>query len=118
MDSYSYSHVTTSRSFTYSYIHLKPSDSTRPYILFLHGFPSSSRDWRHQIEYFQRLGYGIIVPDLLGYGGTSKPLESNAYNMKGMSNDVYEILKHENIEQVLGVAHDWLVTRNHCTTAS
>lgn len=107
MDSFTYSQYTTSRSFTYSYIHLKPSDSTKPYVLFLHGFPSSSRDWRHQICYFQQQDYGIIVPDLLGYGGTSKPLETNAYSGKGMTNDVYEILQHEKIEQVVGVGHDW-----------
>lgn len=84
MDSYSYSRFTTSRSLTYSYIHIAPSpEGPGEYNLFLHGFPSSSYDWRHQISFFQQEGYGIIVPDLLGYGGTSKPLETSLYNGKG-----------------------------------
>ncbi|KAG4430757.1 hypothetical protein IFR05_013758 [Cadophora sp. M221] len=97
----------TSRSFTYSYIHIRPTTQTT-YILFLHGFPSSSYDWRHQIPYFEKKGYGIIAPDLLGYGGSSKPLDMGVYTGKGMAGDVYELLKSESIvEGVFGVAHDW-----------
>ncbi|KUJ06284.1 alpha/beta-hydrolase [Mollisia scopiformis] len=119
MEAFPYTKYTSSRDLTYSYIHIKPSQGNRTYILFLHGFPSSSRDWRHQIDYFQQRGYGIIVPDLLGYGGTSKPLDTTKYNMKGMASDVHEILEHENIEQVVGIGHDWgsfLLSRlmNYC----
>ncbi|KAG4420888.1 hypothetical protein IFR04_005972 [Cadophora malorum] len=108
-----HSTFTTSRSFTYSYIHIRPttdsqSQTSKPYLLFLHGFPSSSYDWRHQIPYFQQKGYGIIAPDLLGYGGSSKPLDVKAYMGKDMAKDVYELLKSEGIEEnVFGVAHDW-----------
>lgn len=99
----------TSLSFTYSYIHIKPT-TQNTYILFLHGFPSSSYDWRHQIPYFQKKGYGIIAPDLLGYGGSSKPLDVGVYTGKGMAGDVYELLKSEGVvEGVFGVAHDWYV---------
>lgn len=76
----------------YSYVHTQPSDQ-KPYILFLHGWPSSSYDWRHQINYFSKLGYGIIAPDLLGYGGTDKPQELEAYRMKKMSKEIVEILE-------------------------
>ncbi|KAK0118184.1 hypothetical protein ONS95_012489 [Cadophora gregata] len=110
---YQHSTFITSRSFTYSYIHVRPttdaqSQLPKPYILFLHGFPSSSYDWRHQIPYFQQRGYGIIAPDLLGYGGSSKPLDVKAYTGKDMAKDVYELLDSEGVvEGVFGVAHDW-----------
>ncbi|KAE9363041.1 alpha/beta-hydrolase [Stipitochalara longipes BDJ] len=107
MDLYSYSHFSTSRGLTYSYIHLLPVEVDRGYILFLHGFPSSSYDWRYQIAYFKKRGYGIIVPDLLGYGGTSKPLETSLYNGKGMSEDIKELLSYLEVDKVIGVAHDW-----------
>lgn len=90
---------------TYSYIHCKPA-SQKPYILFLHGFPSSSYDWRHQISYFAKRGYGIITPDLLGYGGTDKPEELDAYRMKKMSEEVIGILDAHKVSKVLGVGHD------------
>ena len=93
---------------TYSYVHVKPS-SEKPYILFLHGFPSSSYDWRKQIPFFSQLGYGIIAPDLLGYGGTDKPTGLEAYKLKAICQDVISILEVEQIGKVYGVGHDWLV---------
>jgi soluble epoxide hydrolase/lipid-phosphate phosphatase len=49
----------------------------------------------------------MIVPDMLGYGGTSKPLHTKAYSGKSMAQDIYEILEHEKIDSALGVGHDW-----------
>ena len=97
---------TTSRNFTYKYIHIPPSPGCA-YLLFLHGFPSSSYDWRLQISYFSKKGNGIVAPDWLGYGGTSKPLDMQAYKGKAMADDIAEILKHEKIEKVIGIGHDW-----------
>jgi soluble epoxide hydrolase/lipid-phosphate phosphatase len=90
---------------TYNYVFI-PAKSSKPTILFLHGFPSSSYDWRHQIAYFLGLDYGIIAPDLLGYGGTDKPSSVFEYLEFKMSKEVLEILDHEKIEKVHGVAHD------------
>ena len=104
-----YSELTTARGFLYSYLHLKPTDQgNQIYFLFLHGFPSSSYDWRYQIQHFSQQGYGIIAPDLLGYGRTSKPLDIHAYKAKSMIDDIVEILRYEGVETVIGVGHDWL----------
>ena len=72
---YPHSTYTTARALTYSYIHIPPRLPNTQYILFLHGFPSTSYDWRHQISFFVAKGYGILAPDLLGFGETSKPRE-------------------------------------------
>ena len=102
--------VTLPGGTTYRYVHIAPQNSNgskKPYILFVHGFPSSSYDWRHQISYFSKKGYGILAPDLLGYGGTDKPKQLEAYRYKKMADEVVGILDHEHVEKVLGVAHDW-----------
>ena len=91
---------------TYSYVHVQPQDN-KPYILFLHGFPESSFGWRHQIPHFSKLGYGIIAPDLLGYGGTSKPANLKAYIMKKMAEELCHVLDALGIKQVIGVGHEW-----------
>ena len=52
-------------------------------------------------------GYGVMVPDLLGYGDTDKPAELEAYSLKRMSDHVVEILDKEGLQKVIGVAHDW-----------
>ncbi len=53
------------------------------------------------------LGFPIVVPDLLGYDGTSKPTDFQAYNSKGMSDDVYELLDSEGFDKIIPVGHDW-----------
>src|SRR3954465_3163231 len=103
---YTHSTLTTTRGLTYSYIHIPPQSPKTSYILFLHGFPSTSHDWRHQISFFAAKGHGIIAPDLLGLGETSKPLELEMYRAKDMARDIVEIMVSEGVEVVVGVAHD------------
>ncbi|KAI9755997.1 MAG: hypothetical protein M4579_004042 [Chaenotheca gracillima] len=92
----------------YRYYHVPPAaGSDKPYILFLHGCPSSSWDWRHQLDYFTGRGYGVIAPDLLGYGGTDKPADLPGYRGKKMTAEVAAILDRENVAKVVGVGHDW-----------
>ncbi|KAH6862970.1 Alpha/Beta hydrolase protein [Alternaria alternata] len=101
---------------TYRYAINSPSESGKPYLLFLHGFPESSYSWVNQIEYFTRRGYGIIAPDLLGTGGTDKPVELEAYSLKTMASEVAELLDCEGIENVVAVSHDlgsFLLSRFH-----
>lgn len=60
------------------------------------------------MEYFLNLGYGIMIPDLLGSGNTSKPLDVNVYIGKSIANDIVAILDHEGvIGDVAAIAHDW-----------
>ena len=98
--------VILSSGVTYSYTHI-PAKDDKPTILFIHGFPSSSYDWRHQINYFSSLGYGVIAPDLLGYGETDRPTAAADYRGKKMAGEVNELLDHANVSKVHGVAHDW-----------
>ncbi|PSN62771.1 alpha/beta-hydrolase [Corynespora cassiicola Philippines] len=98
---------TVSRGFTYSYIRIPPSSSPpKPNILFLHGFPSIALEWHNQIEYLRGKGFGVIAPDLLGYGKTSRPIDPVHYRFKDICQDVIEILDYEKVDVVLGVAHD------------
>lgn len=90
---------------TYRYVSVR-ARRNKPTLLFLHGFPSSLYDWRHQIEFFRAHGYGLIVPDLLGYGGTDKPEELEAYRFRAMAEQLVEILDCEGVRKVVGISHD------------
>lgn len=106
-----HSTYTTERALTYSYIHIPPQLPNTQCILFLHGFPSTSHHWRHQISFFVAKGYGILAPDLLGFGESSKPSELEMYKGKDMARDIVEIMIFEGVGVVVGVAHDWYVLR-------
>ncbi|KAH8815643.1 Alpha/Beta hydrolase protein [Xylogone sp. PMI_703] len=100
--------VTVPSGNTYAYIHHPPTDVAKPTLLFLHGFPSTSADWRYQIPFFKQLGYGLLVPDLLGYGQSSKPTDKAEYTGKKLVADIIAVLDHENISgPIVGIAHDW-----------
>ncbi|KAF6810152.1 epoxide hydrolase [Colletotrichum plurivorum] len=104
--------ITPSISYKYYYSNAKSPDS--PTFLFLHGFPSSAIDFRPQLESLSSRGYGVIAPDLLGYGGTSKPADHREYVWRSMSNHIAAMLDAEGVEKVVGVGHDlgsWFLSR-------
>ncbi|KAF6751029.1 Alpha/Beta hydrolase protein [Ephemerocybe angulata] len=101
-----YKDFTTSRGLKYHY-YFSAAEGGKPTILFVHGFPSLSVDWHNQITYFKAKGYGLVVPDQLGYGGTDAPEDANAYLHSFLAKDQVEILEHENVKEVFAVGHDW-----------
>ncbi|PVI01168.1 alpha/beta-hydrolase [Periconia macrospinosa] len=97
----------TSDGQTYTYDFAPPSDASKPTLLLLHGYPASRHDWATQIKALVAEGFGIVAPDMLGFGDTSKPTAIEAYNGKTISTQLIEILDAENLPQVVGVGHDW-----------
>jgi soluble epoxide hydrolase / lipid-phosphate phosphatase len=97
---------TTSRNYSYSLISV-PAEITNPTLLLLHGWPSHADDWIHQITYLSQRGYGLVVPDLLGYGASSTPTNPSEYKLRLLSADLVELLDHLGLEKVVGVGHDW-----------
>ncbi|KAI0600468.1 epoxide hydrolase-like protein [Biscogniauxia sp. FL1348] len=95
--------IQTSR-FTYTYYISAPRPN-RPTLLLLHGFPDDAHLWDGIAA---QLGqYRLIVPDLLGYSGTSKPTDAAAYNHADVTRDLVEILDAEQVGKVVSVGHDW-----------
>ena len=70
----------------------------RPVVL-LHGFPDSGRLWRHQVTALAGAGFGVIVPDLRGYGRSDKPEAVEAYSLPVLAGDVLAILAAEGIDR-------------------
>jgi pimeloyl-ACP methyl ester carboxylesterase len=106
MDAALYKDITTSRGLNY-HCYIASARESNHTLLFLHGFPSTSRDWRRQVPFFHEKGYGLIVLDMLGYGGTAKPTNVEAYSANLMAKDVVDILDSEGIQKVIVIGHDW-----------
>jgi soluble epoxide hydrolase / lipid-phosphate phosphatase len=111
MDAALYKDYMTSRGLNY-HCYVVPAQESKPILLFLHGFPSTSYDWRHQVVFFKEKGYGLIVPDMLGYGGTAKPADVGAYKANLIAKDLVDVLDAEGIQQVIAIGHDWWVHGN------
>jgi non-heme chloroperoxidase len=76
-------------------------DSTLPAIVFIHGWASSSKIYKHQIEYF-RSTYRCIALDLLGHGLSDSPpvqsVSADFYSLKGLAKSIIALLSHLSIE--------------------
>ena len=96
----------TSKGNRYSYTY-DPSTSVSPTLIFLHGFPSQKHDWDGQRKYFTKLGYGVLLIDLLGFGRSDSPDNQDCYRLKPMSDEIVDLLDHIQIKgPVIGIAHD------------
>jgi soluble epoxide hydrolase/lipid-phosphate phosphatase len=92
---------------TYGYIYV-PAKPSKPTLLLLHGAPSSSYIWHHQVELLPKAGFGVIVPDLLGYGDTDRPQDIEPYQLSNICAQVNELVsKVLKLDTVIGVGHDW-----------
>ncbi|KAI8204279.1 Bifunctional epoxide hydrolase 2 [Colletotrichum sp. SAR 10_76] len=106
--------IQISHEITYRYYISKSTQPNLPTVLFLHGFPSSAADFSPQITHLITRGYDVLAPDLLGYGGTSKPDDPKEYVWRAMSAHIAAILDAEDLTAVVGVGHDlgsWFLSR-------
>ncbi|KAH9940026.1 alpha/beta-hydrolase [Epithele typhae] len=106
MDATKYKDATVRRGHTYHYYY-SPAAAGKPTLLFVHGFPSTSYDWARQVAHFAPLGYGVLVPDCLGYGGTSKPADWAEFRHKLIADDLVDLVDAEGLADVVAIGHDW-----------
>ncbi|KAI0290085.1 alpha/beta-hydrolase [Multifurca ochricompacta] len=76
-------------------------------ILCVHGFPDIWYGWRYQIGPWVRAGYRVVVPDMLGYGGTDKPLAVEEYSTRRLSDDLVALLDLIGVSKAIVIGHDW-----------
>jgi haloacetate dehalogenase len=73
-------------------------------IIFIHGFPETSYEWRHQLEALSDT-YACFAPDNRGFGKTDKPGARVTRSMLGQ--DVINFMDALGIEKAHVVGHDW-----------
>ena len=109
MDPRAFKDILTKSGNTYHTFVLPATDASKPTLLFVHGFPSTSYDWRHQVSFFSKAGYGVVVPDLLGHGGSSKPSSVELYVPSKVAADLVDVLDQSKVGRVIAIGHDWSV---------
>ena len=85
-------------------IHLFARDGSDPLLVLLHGFPSSSYDWRLLLE--RETGHAALAPDFLGFGLSEKPRD-HTYTLHWQADLVEELVRrHGEGRSVFLLAHD------------
>jgi pimeloyl-ACP methyl ester carboxylesterase len=78
-------------------------DLSKPALLLLHGYASSSRTFREVIPTLSRVAY-VVAPDLPGYG-ESEPLATPSF--PALSEAITELLHHLEVRRRFIYLHDW-----------
>jgi pimeloyl-ACP methyl ester carboxylesterase len=76
-------------------------------VVFLHGFPDTSKLWRPQVDALTAAGYRTLAPDLRGRGQSDRPTDVDAYRLSTIVKDVVGIMDARGVERAHVVAHDW-----------
>ncbi|MFC5523224.1 alpha/beta fold hydrolase [Polaromonas jejuensis] len=74
-----------------------------PAVVLLHGYAETSHMWNPLMPLLART-HTVIVPDLRGAGGSSKP--EGGYDKKNMAVDIHELVKSLGIQSASIVGHD------------
>jgi pimeloyl-ACP methyl ester carboxylesterase len=85
-------------------IHLFGRDGREPLLVLLHGFPSSSYDWRLLLE--RETEHAVLAPDFLGFGLSEKPRD-HTYTLHWQADLVEDLVRrHGDGRPVFLLAHD------------
>ncbi len=82
---------------------VRRQEGRSPCLLLLHGFPSSSYDWRELLAL--RDGQATLAFDFLGFGLSDKPRD-HVYSLAWQADAAEEIVRRAGSPPVLIVAHD------------
>lgn len=78
------------------------------FALLLHGFPESNLSWRFQVPLLVSMGYEVWVPNLRGYGHSSRPIGIEAYSLPRLVADIGGLIDvGAGGRPVTLMAHDW-----------
>ena len=91
---------------TYHFVDTGSPTPSAPTILCIHGFPDSWYGYRYQIPHWAKVAR-VIVPDMLGYGGTDKPHDASEYSSKKLCADLTALLDLLDVQRAIVVGHDW-----------
>ena len=85
-------------------IHVFDRDGSGPLLVLLHGFPSSSYDWKLLLD--RQSEHAVLAPDLLGFGLSEKPRDHD-YTLHWQADMVEELVRRRGEgAEVFFVAHD------------
>jgi pimeloyl-ACP methyl ester carboxylesterase len=85
------------------FVHRREGDNA-PLLLFLHGFPSSSYDWRDLLE-LRPGGEAALAFDFLGFGLSEKPRD-HEYTLAWQADATEELVRRAGSLPVFVVGHD------------
>ena len=76
-------------------------------VMLLHGFPSTSHQFEHQVRALGAAGYYAVAPDQRGYSPRARPAMVEQYSMQYLVEDVIAMADQLGFGRFHLVGHDW-----------
>ena len=78
-----------------------------PLVVLAHGFPDLGLTWRYQLPALRDAGYSVVVPDMRGYGRSSRPADPSRYDAATIARDLVGLVDRLGESRAHFVGHDW-----------
>jgi len=88
---------------TMAYMHL-PAKEGQPTVLLLHGKNFASSYWETTANWLHEQGYGVVIPDQIGFGKSDKPVHYQ-YSFAALAYNTKQLLTSLNLEGVIVTGH-------------
>uniref|UniRef100_UPI00398F38A9 protein ABHD8-like n=1 Tax=Pristiophorus japonicus TaxID=55135 RepID=UPI00398F38A9 len=79
-------------------------------LFFIHGVGGSLDIWKEQLDFFGKLGYEVVAPDLAGHGSSSAPKIGAAYTFYALAEDMRAIFKRYGKKRNILIGHSYGVS--------
>ncbi|NXE43820.1 ABHD8 protein, partial [Ptilorrhoa leucosticta] len=76
-------------------------------LFFIHGVGGSLDIWKEQLEFFSKLGYEVVAPDLAGHGCSSAPPVAAAYTFYALAEDMRAVFKRYAKKRNILIGHSY-----------
>lgn len=100
-----YQFVEVDQSIQMAYLDI--GNKNHPIVLLLHGEPNSSFVYRNIAPNIAKNGFRVIIPDLVGFGFSSKPKNADIITYANETKWLHAFLKQLNLNNINLFAHDW-----------
>ncbi|XP_006017478.1 protein ABHD8 [Alligator sinensis] len=79
-------------------------------LFFIHGVGGSLHIWKEQLDFFTKLGYEVVAPDLAGHGSSSAPQVAAAYTFYALAEDMRAVFKRYAKKRNILIGHSYGVS--------
>ncbi|MBW4965477.1 MULTISPECIES: alpha/beta hydrolase [unclassified Pseudoalteromonas] len=92
------------QSLKMAYIYLKPAKENMPIVTLMHGKNFNADYWTTTAQYLQSLGFGVLIPDQIGFGKSSKPTDYQ-YSFAALAHHTQALMSSLNIQSSIVLGH-------------
>lgn len=91
------------QSLDLAYMYL-PATSNKEVVVLLHGKNFNGAYWQSTADYLHQQGYGVLIPDQIGFGKSSKPTNYQ-YSFAALASHTHALMESLGIEKSIMVGH-------------